>query len=283
MRGRCDHEYDESEGSPEAHMIRVARTMIPIYPVTQGRTIVSRAVGDFLVTESRYEPYASIPRHVHALGSIVIPIAGSFRETLSDGDVECDTFDAMVKPADAAHADRYGRSGAHCLLIEAESLPIFGRTAHVRAGAVALIARRVQRELVPRDDVWQLALEGALLDLVATIARARTPEPSCVAVARDFIEAHWNARLSIAEIASAAGVHRATLVRAFRAHLQCSPASYIRRLRLEHAADALRRGDKSIGEIALECGFYDQSHFTNAFRRLRGVTPRAFARMRRLS
>jgi AraC-like DNA-binding protein len=47
-------------------------------------------------------------------------------------------------------------------------------------------------------------------------------------------------------------------------------------LRLEFAAKELAESNKSLAEIANGAGFYDQSHFSNQFRRLMNMTPSQF-------
>ena len=50
----------------------------------------------------------------------------------------------------------------------------------------------------------------------------------------------------------------------------CTVGEYLRRLRIERAAEQLSRGDAPLAEIALTAGFADQSHFSNVFRRRTG-------------
>ena len=50
----------------------------------------------------------------------------------------------------------------------------------------------------------------------------------------------------------------------------------IRTLRVIHAARELAETAEPLSEIGLRAGFYDQSHFTNVFRRTLGVTPSAY-------
>lgn len=50
----------------------------------------------------------------------------------------------------------------------------------------------------------------------------------------------------------------------------------LNRMRIDHAALLLRTTNFSVGEIALRCGFADQSYFTRIFRHYRGCTPRQF-------
>jgi AraC-like DNA-binding protein len=45
---------------------------------------------------------------------------------------------------------------------------------------------------------------------------------------------------------------------------------------VEQAARELAETDEPLSEIALRAGFYDQSHFSNVFRRVLGVSPAAY-------
>jgi AraC family transcriptional regulator len=68
------------------------------------------------------------------------------------------------------------------------------------------------------------------------------------------------------------------VAREFRRHFGITVGDYARQRRLEEAAAELRLSGRSIVEIALRSGFYDQSHFTNAFRRAFRVTPAEYRR-----
>jgi AraC family transcriptional regulator len=52
--------------------------------------------------------------------------------------------------------------------------------------------------------------------------------------------------------------------------------TYIAERRIERAKKMLEETELPISEIALRSGFSSQSHFTTAFRRLAGATPKAF-------
>ncbi|HEX8153260.1 MAG TPA: AraC family transcriptional regulator [Thermoanaerobaculia bacterium] len=104
--------------------------------------------------------------------------------------------------------------------------------------------------------------------------------PRWFAAVREYVHAHAGGRVTLEELAAVAGVHPASVVRAFRTHLGSSPGDYVRRLRIEHACRALKSTRRPIAEIALDAGFFDQSHFTAAFRRYVGVTPARYRGMR---
>ena len=64
--------------------------------------------------------------------------------------------------------------------------------------------------------------------------------------------------------------------RAFKQSMGMTATSYIAERRIERAKKMLEETDLPISEIALRSGFSSQSHFTTAFRRLAGATPKAF-------
>ncbi|ULB34692.1 ATP-binding protein [Proteiniphilum propionicum] len=61
----------------------------------------------------------------------------------------------------------------------------------------------------------------------------------------------------------------------------CTPSMFILRLRVEHAKKKLVTEDKSIGQIAEECGFYDMAYFSRTFKKLTNVTPSQYRRLPR--
>jgi AraC family transcriptional regulator len=80
----------------------------------------------------------------------------------------------------------------------------------------------------------------------------------------------------LGDLGKIAGVSPLHFSREFRRLYGMNSAQYIRRLRLEWAAQSLRKRDQSLAEIASAAGFSDQSHFTRWFKRQFGVTPAAF-------
>lgn len=87
------------------------------------------------------------------------------------------------------------------------------------------------------------------------------------------ISEHFHEPLDNVALARLAGLSERTFERQFRAHYGLTPQQYVRRLRVRIACHALVHGDLPIGQIAMEHGFADQSHFTREFRELLGATP----------
>lgn len=64
--------------------------------------------------------------------------------------------------------------------------------------------------------------------------------------------------------------------RRFKKLFHTTPVAYHLQVRLRQARQVLLSTTKSIGEIALEYGFHDQSHFTKRFVAAYGITPLRF-------
>jgi AraC-like DNA-binding protein len=140
-----------------------------------------------------------------------------------------------------------------------------------RAWALALC-----REVETRSPGWQFAAEGQILVGLAwlwRLGRLETARPEWLDSAVDLARR----QMPLARIAEEIGRHPSHVARAFRRHEGVSPGEYSRRCRLELAARALVSGEP-IASVALDAGFCDQSHFTNAFHRVFGMTPSAYRR-----
>jgi AraC family transcriptional regulator len=93
---------------------------------------------------------------------------------------------------------------------------------------------------------------------------------------RDYIEQHLAEDLSLDTLAREAGLSPLYFARAFRLTVGESPHRYVVGRRVEHAKRLLRAGDAPIADIALTAGFSSQSHLSNWFRRIVGVSPGAY-------
>jgi AraC family transcriptional regulator len=99
-----------------------------------------------------------------------------------------------------------------------------------------------------------------------------------LARAIEFMDANVAERLTLGEIAGAVGLSPAHFMRQFKISTRMGPHKYLVRLRMERAKRLLRETDRSIAQIAFECGFCNQEHMTRFFGQLAGATPAAFRR-----
>ena len=259
-------------------------------PTTLGRRLANFDAGDFVLTEACQQPLSSFPRHAHELACVTFVLKGHCVETFGHKAYECGPVSAIVKPAGEIHANNYGRHGARCLILEIkpkriQSQPSFGKMfaqpGLLRGDCFAALGTRIYREFKTADFASALCIEGLVLEVIGETERSRDKSPNFavpkwLSHAHDLCHDRFNEPLTLSEIAKEVGINSAHLSRTFRRHHGCTLGEYVRRLRLERAAHDITHTKKSFVEIALDYGFYDQSHFTHAFKVYTGMTPTEF-------
>jgi len=95
-------------------------------------------------------------------------------------------------------------------------------------------------------------------------------------LAEEVIDAHLTGDISLKTMAGFCGLGPSQFAHAFKKSFGVSPYRQLTLRRLHRAKELLRRTGAPLAEIALACGFSDQSHFTRAFRKSEGMTPGAW-------
>ncbi len=99
--------------------------------------------------------------------------------------------------------------------------------------------------------------------------------PSRLKRVLEYIHDNLEQNLSLVDLATLANLSPSRFTRVFRQETGLSPHQYLIQARIERAKHLLRSGSEvSIGRIAHQVGFADQSHFTRHFKRIVGVTPK---------
>ena len=109
-------------------------------------------------------------------------------------------------------------------------------------------------------------------------ARSGGLPPARLQSVLDHIDAHIAREIALDELAALAGRSACHFLRCFKQSTGISPHRYITRRRIERASALLAAGELPLVDVALACGFADQSHFGRVFRRERNLTPMAYRR-----
>ncbi|MFI5014222.1 MAG: AraC family transcriptional regulator [Hyphomicrobiales bacterium] len=96
----------------------------------------------------------------------------------------------------------------------------------------------------------------------------------------DLMRMRHTDNLRLDDVASAAGLTSFQLIDLFKRMVGLTPHAYLTQIRLHAACRRLRRGE-ALADIAVACGFYDQSALTKHFKRRYGITPLQFAKAAR--
>ena len=132
---------------------------------------------------------------------------------------------------------------------------------------------------VQKEEKFYFLLEQLLRDYAQAGESEPKAEPRAeIRAVCDYLTANYAASVSLDELAKIACLSKYHLLRAFTKETGITPYCYLETLRIDRAKELLKSG-KSPAEVAQETGFSDQSHFTNAFKHMIGLTPGQFRRV----
>ena len=120
--------------------------------------------------------------------------------------------------------------------------------------------------------------DGNIIGLMGLLYPIETPEDQRAYFGDlqrsiEYIESHFVDEINAQKLADIAGLSIPHFNRLFRKLLRLSPMEYVLSLRVQEAQRLLSTTKLSMSEIAASVGFYDQSHFTQRFKRITGITP----------
>jgi AraC-like DNA-binding protein len=96
--------------------------------------------------------------------------------------------------------------------------------------------------------------------------------------AKELLTANLQGALALRDIARECGLSVSHFARAFRVSVGMAPHQWLLRRRVDHATNLLPDPRLSLSDVALACGFADQSHFTRVFSRVTGCSPGSWRR-----
>ena len=94
----------------------------------------------------------------------------------------------------------------------------------------------------------------------------------------NFIKENFTEKIGVKDICEAVGYSKSTVLTAFKKEFSTTVNAYLNTLRLEKAKKMLENENTSVSEIALSCGFSDQSYFSKVFSAAYGETPTEYRR-----
>ena len=254
------------------------------------KIIKTRKAGEFICTETSYASNQKINRHFHDYASLVIVLQGGFTESFGRKTLSCNYSNLLFRPSGEIHTDYFYESGGRCLTVEISpswlekaseyslNLP---KLIQVNEYFLNTITPRLYREFCENDVASLLAVEGLILETIAELSRSFSREFSSLRnrrleQAREIIHDQFSESLTIKKVAEKVSLHPVYLARAFRKKYKLTIGKYVRNLRVQKACFEILSSDKTLSQISLECGFFDQSHFSRTFKQIVGQTPTDF-------
>src|SRR5512140_3735747 len=226
----------------------------------------------------------SLPSHAHQAGFVSLMLHGEYRETAGLSHFGYQPFSCVYHPPGMDHRDEVGQSGVTLLTLEfkPELFEAMDFAAVNLRPIIDLSGRRPAWELMElyqhifSNAANDLDVESRAVALAFSIVKSSGRAPRILRSlqrAREYVHAHFAENLTLAQVACAAGVHPVYLGQIFRQEFGETLGEYLNRIRVRAAAGMLANSGLPLSAVALDLGFYDQSHFTRVFRQLTGATP----------
>lgn len=140
---------------------------------------------------------------------------------------------------------------------------------------------KAYHELLMKDNYSKDSINMIVLDLVknAPGGPREIIRPAWVNIIHELLHDRWNERVTLQELSQAAQVHPITISKHFPRYFSCTFGEYMRKLKVEKALTLIKNTSFDLTEIALECGFADQSHFIRTFKQITGFLPLQFQKL----
>jgi len=259
------------------------------------------------------DPQPKFPMHSHGFDELVIILKGTAKHVINEQEFPVRAGDVFVIAQNHKHQyqQMHGLALAN-ILFDPEALGIAQWDIRALPGFHALfslepafraqhnfksrlqlsenqlnqineVARDLTRETEQRNPGYRVMAKGLFMQLVVALSRAYSAEPTeesldllRIGDAIAHIETHYTEKVTLEELAEKSHLSKRHFLRIFHDCIGRSPIDHLMHVRTQKAAELLRHTDRTITDIAFDCGFSDGNYFTRCFRKTTGETPRQY-------
>jgi AraC family transcriptional regulator len=262
-------------------MLVVMRDRHPVY----GNPIRKFSYPGFIVWETVYPANLHIPLHTHDEHAYLnLVVGGGYFESTRNRTNKCGPFSLAFHPPGAAHSNQFFNEESRLFNIrvdaaafdELRDAPKHLYKPQYLNGRILAPASQLYEEFSSRGEVSCTAIERVVSQILKhSISRVhqRSTSPHWLERARELLHERFDQSLTIAELASYAGVHRVHFSRVFLQQFNCTVGQYRRFLRVERACRDLSITREPLSKIAQDCGFSDQAHLSRTIKSFTSLTP----------
>lgn len=231
---------------------------------------------EFVVSENIDKHFTSHNHVGHYVISVVMQ--GAVKFCLENREVVCSRGDVFIIPPYAVHSVRQGRDAR--LLSMCIGTPFIEE---IDMKTAESIVREWLKDAAVQE-IFGKEQEDKLLVSVREVYRLRDSGQkeidAGIKILADKIADHPEQELPIETLAADIFVSKYYLIRKFRKSVGMTPHQFHIQNRIRKSQGLLDE-EKTISRIAVEMGFYDQSHFDRAFQKIVGISPSEYVRSKK--
>lgn len=253
-----------------------------------GKVSNNQRIPSSVLLEVVHSQRVDLPKHSHELAFFSFLLNGSYSETYGKKSFSYRPMTIWWHRPGIMHKDVIGNTGGHFFNIEIQPqyLEQLQQTLklpedfYVQNNSLIWLVCRLYHEFKNWQIGSELIAEGITLEMLGYSAQRQfltnNRPPSWLWRVIEKLNDEFAQNFSTEQLAQEANVHPVHLATVFRQFQHQTIGEYVQKLRLSRAIQMLFNPERSLSEIAVSVGFYDQSHFARIFKRHLAITPGAF-------
>jgi AraC-like DNA-binding protein len=247
-------------------------------------------VGGVLLSQTIYEEGLNSDWHYHENPYFAFVLNGGSVEQRKKESIDCIPGLALFYNWEELHRNTKYQSFSKNFNIEFDrhwlsemdiNVSLFSGSFTIRDPDLIFSICNVLKEYTVIDPVSQLSIQTTALQLLDGLnsETSYSKLPEWLETLEEFLNDRWAENFSLYELSVLLNVHPVTISRYFPRFFKCTIGEYIRKLRISRSLNLIRQTKMSLTEIAFECNFSDQSHFTRTFKNFTGFLPKHFKKL----
>ena len=236
---------------------------------------------------THFETAATDLPHYHETPHLSLMLRGGAIDKRKNMETECQAGELMFFYAGEVHRTIYRGFPVKSLSVELEET-FFDENRVSETGLKAALDKnprakftllKIYKEMLAGDEFSESSIEMLTQNLAVNEQAEKNTHPEWLKTVAELLHDKWDAELSLSDMAFVAGVHPKTVSKYFPRYFGCTLGEFRRRLKIEKALPLLKIPGLSITDVAYQCNFFDQSHFTRIFKELTGFRPKQFKKI----
>lgn len=258
-------------------MIRLERGMY------LGNNRRSFSLDGIAITQTEYTKRVSESWHYHINNHITYIIQGGNREQRKNHEVQVLPGNLLIYPSGLLHRNLNTAHPSININLEVDDNFLLQhglKFSLLPDVCLKFLVLKVYKECLINDSNSEMSIRASVLNAFEfSQERHERISPKWVALTAEVLHDRWNENVSLTELSNELKLHPVTISKIFPKHFHCTLGEYARKIKIDKAISFIIHSKRSLTEIALECGFFDQSHFIKTFKDVTGFTPKEYLRL----
>jgi AraC family transcriptional regulator len=244
-------------------------------------------VPEILVSKTAYAKDFSSDWHCHSNPCMAFILNGGSIEERSSGSITCVSGSCFFYSTEEPHRNLHYQENSLNFNIELDNdffltagldLNKIGGLFSLKETPSKFIVLKIIKETRINDIHSSETIKSLLLQLFDSLINkpSEKKKGKWASQLEDFLNDDCSAFQSLQQLSTLLNVHPVTISRYFPTYFNCTLGEYIRNTKVQKSLSLIRSRSSSLTNIALTCGFSDQSHFIRTFKASTGMLPREF-------